>query len=61
MGLMANIPAIEAAESLTLARAIAIALGDEKSLASCVYASTGNARLAQRIEVQAAMHRGQNG
>ena len=61
MGLMANIPAIEAADALTFAKAISIALGDAHTLASCVYASTGNARLAQRVEVQAAMNRGKHG
>jgi len=58
MGLMANIPAVEAAETLVTARAIAIAMGDAKTLAACLYATTGNARLAQRVEVQAMMAKG---
>lgn len=61
MGLMANIPVIEAADSLTMSRAIAIAFGDAKSLAHCVYLTTGDARLAQNIEVRAAMDRGLRG
>jgi hypothetical protein len=61
MGLSANIPAVEAAQSLTFARAIAIAFGDGKSLASCVYLTTGDGRLAQNIEVQSAMRNMGNG
>jgi len=60
MGLMANIPAIEACEALTLARGIAVAFGDNKMFASCVYQSTGNDQLAQRLEVQAQMQKGLN-
>lgn len=61
MGLMANIPAVEAAQALTLGRGIAIGLGNEKMLAQAIYLTTGNARLAQKIEVQAQMSRGLNG
>jgi F0F1-type ATP synthase membrane subunit c/vacuolar-type H+-ATPase subunit K len=60
MGLFANIPAIEAAESLIVARAVAMALGDGKSLAGAVYAVTENPRLATRIEVQAQLAQGMN-
>ena len=60
MGLMANIPAVEAAQALTFAKAIAIAFGDGKSQAQAVYDMTGNARLAQKIEVQARMQEGMN-
>lgn len=51
MGLAANIPAIESAQALVFARAINIALGDNKALAQAIYLSTGNARLAQRTEI----------
>ena len=61
MGLMANIPAIEAAQALSIAQGVAIALGNEKLLAKTIYDSTGNARLAQKIEVQARMERHLNG
>jgi len=61
MGLMANIPAVEAAQALTLARAIGIGLGNEQMLAHAVYLTTGSARLAQKVEVQAKMTRGRNG
>lgn len=61
MGLAVNIPSVEAAESLVLARAIGIALGDSKSLASCVYMATGNAKLAQRIELDAVREKAMNG
>ena len=61
MGLMANIPAIEAAHALSIAQGVAIALGDERMTAKAIYDSTGNARLAQKIEVQARMERHLNG
>jgi hypothetical protein len=61
MGLMANIPSIEAAEALTLARGIAIAFGDSKMLAASIYQTTGNDRLAQRVEIMASMQKGMNG
>jgi hypothetical protein len=51
MGLMANIPAVEAAQALVFARAISIAFGDGKQMASTVYAATGSSRLAQKIEI----------
>ncbi len=50
---MANIPRIEAAQALVQARAINIAFGDSKALAAALYATTGNARLAQRVEIDA--------
>lgn len=50
---MANIPRIEAAQALVHAKAINIAFGDAKALAGALYATTGNARLAQRIEIDA--------
>lgn len=61
MGLHANIPAVEASEALVMARAIAVALGDSKMLAACIYQSSGNDALAQRVEIQARMNRGANG
>lgn len=61
MGLFANITAVEAAHTLSVVRAIGIALGDTKSLAGCIYEMTGDARLAQSIEVRANMNRGING
>lgn len=61
MGLMTNIPAIEAAEALVLARGIAVAMGDTKSFVSCIHQVTGNDQLAQKIAVQAAMQKGLNG
>lgn len=60
MGLFANIPVIEAHESLVMARAIAMAMGDGKSLATAVYAVTENSRLATRVEVQAQLAQGMN-
>lgn len=53
MGLAANIPAIEAAQALVFAKGIGIAFGDGKALASAIYAATGNARLAERTEIDA--------
>ena len=50
---MANIPRIEAAQALVHAKAINIAFGDSKALAAALYATTGNARLAQRVEIDA--------
>ena len=50
---MANIPRIEAAQALVQAKAINIAFGDSKSLAAALYATTGSARLAQRVEIDA--------
>lgn len=58
MGLAVNIPSIEAAEALTLARGIAIALGDSKMFAAAIFQTTGDARLAQRVEIQAHMQKG---
>jgi len=62
MGLAANIPAIEAAEALTLAQGIRLALGEDPSAhARAVFAATGSAALAQRIEVQGKMRKAMNG
>jgi hypothetical protein len=61
MGLMANIPAIEAHESLVVARGVNIAFGDTKSLAAAVFLTTGNAHLAQKVEITAQMQKGLNG
>jgi hypothetical protein len=63
MGLHANIPAIEAANAMELARGIAIAMGDSKTLAHAVYLSTGNDRLAMNIEISAekAKHHAKHG
>lgn len=61
LGLIANIPAIEAESVLLTARGIAIAMGDTKTLAETVLQVTGSDRLAQRIEVQAQMQRGLHG
>lgn len=52
LGLYANIPSIEAAQSLVTAKAIAVALGDGKAYADCVYRTTGSAKLAQRIQIE---------
>lgn len=57
MGLFANIPAVESAQALTFAKGISIAFGDAKSLASAVYAMTGSDRLAQRVEIEAAVRK----
>jgi hypothetical protein len=51
MGLTANLPRIEASQSLVFARAIGIAFGDSKALAAAIYEATGNGRLAQRVEI----------
>jgi hypothetical protein len=61
MGLAVNIPVVEAAQSLMMARAISIAMGDAKNLAACVYLTTGNDRLAQKVELDAVRQRGMNG
>lgn len=53
MGLMANIPAVEAAQALVFARGISIAFEGGKAMASAIYAATGNGRLAQRVEIDA--------
>lgn len=58
MGLFHNIPMVESAQALSTARAIAMAMGDAKSLAAAVYSVTENPRLASRIEVQAALRNG---
>jgi len=57
MGLYANIPAIESAEALVLAKGISIAFGDSRNMASAIYLTTGNAALAQRVEIQAAVEK----
>lgn len=59
MGLYANIPTLESESALVTARAIAMAMGDSKSLAHAVYTATGNSRIATRIEVQASLARGE--
>ena len=47
---------------MTFAQGIAIAFGDGRAQAQAAYDVTGNARLAQKIEVQAMMQKGmQNG
>lgn len=51
MGLSMNIPAIEAAQTLSMARAISIAFGDADALGDAIYATTGNGRLAQRSAI----------
>lgn len=61
MGLYVNINAVESAQSLVMARAIGIALGDHKSLALAVHDVTGNSRLAQQIEIRAHMQGGMRG
>ena len=61
MDLHANIPAVEAAHTMATAKAIAIALGDAKALAECVYLTTGDAAMAQRVEIRARMERGLRG
>jgi hypothetical protein len=61
MGLAANIPSIEAARQLEMASAIAIAFGNAKALASAVFAETGSAKLAQRIEIAAFREKGLRG
>lgn len=60
MGLFANIPAVEAAQSIALAKGIAMAFGDGDLMAESVYAMTGNARLARNIKVRAAMRKAAN-
>jgi hypothetical protein len=57
MGLFANISAIESAQALTFARAVAMAFGDGDGIADAIYAVTGNARLARNIKIRAAMRR----
>lgn len=62
MGLAANIPAVEASQSLVMAQAIALALGDDPKLhASMIYKATGSSALAQHTEVQGHMKRGIRG
>ncbi len=51
LGLTLNIPAIEAAHALQVARGIAIAMGDSKSLGNAVFDATGDARLAHKVTV----------
>lgn len=61
MGLYANIPAIESAHALATAKALSVAFGDAHVLASCIYQTTGDARLAQRVEVEARVRQHHNG
>jgi hypothetical protein len=61
MGLFANIPAVEANQTMVMARAIAVAMGDAKTLAHCVYLSTGDAKMAQQVEIRAQMQKAMNG
>lgn len=61
MGLYANIETVNAERSLTLARGIAMAMGDEKATAAAVFAVTGNARLASKVEVAGQLARVRNG
>lgn len=58
MGLFANIPAVEAARSLEIAKGIAIVLGDGGTLAQTVFTMTGSAKLAQRVEIDAFRRKG---
>jgi hypothetical protein len=44
---------VEAAQALVFAKAISIAFGDAKAFAQSIYQTTGNARLAQRVEIDA--------
>lgn len=53
MGLMVNIPAVEASQSLALARGVAIALGDAKTASDAIYEATGDAKQAKRAYVEA--------
>lgn len=61
MGLFANIPSIEAHRSMEIARGIAVALGDPKMLAQCVFLTTGDGRLAQKVEINAMRERNARG
>jgi hypothetical protein len=36
-------------------------MGDSSTLAACVYAATGSAALAQRIDIEAARQKAMNG
>lgn len=53
---MAAIPALEAQESLRMARAVGMALTGE-GLAKAVYEATGDGRMAQQVEIQQARER----
>jgi actin-related protein len=61
MGLYANITAVEASQSLVTAKAIAIAMGDSKSHADCIYRATGNSKLAKRIQIEGIKARNNHG
>ena len=61
LGLAANIPAIESARAMEIARGIAIAFGDSHGLARAIYDVTGSARLAQRTEIAARMEASRHG
>jgi hypothetical protein len=60
MGLFANIPNVEAAQSLALARGISIALGNESALAAAIFSITGSEKLAQRVEIQSRLAKAHN-
>ena len=60
MGLFANIPAIESQRALEIARGLSIAFGDGRSQAMAVYQSTGSAKLAQSVEIEAFRRKAQN-
>lgn len=62
MGLAANIPAVEASQAIMMSQAIAMALGDDPKLhATMTYRATGNAAMAQQVEIQGMMKRGARG
>ncbi len=58
MGLAANIPAIEARQSLMLAQGIAIAFGQPEAAQAAVQLATGSADLAWTVRMQMQHARG---
>jgi len=57
MGLMQNIPMIEARLSMTMARAIAVAFGSGEATEQLVYAITGNENMAFKARMQVEHHK----
>lgn len=53
MGLAQNIPAVEARQTMTMARAIGVAFGSPELVEQVVFQATGNAQIAFRARVRA--------
>lgn len=52
MGLAMNIPALEARRTIAMAKAIAVAFGDENATEAAIRQATGDAALAYQAKVR---------